>query len=60
MTQPLWTPSAERIQQANITRFLDYVRRECDPHVLSQAALYRWSVEQPEKFWPQVWAFCGI
>ena len=60
MTQPLWTPSAERIQQANITRFLDYVRRECDPHVVSQQALYRWSVEHPEKFWPQVWAFCGV
>ena len=60
MTQPLWTPTAERIQQANITRFLDYVRRECDPHVASQQALYRWSVEHPEKFWPQVWAFCGV
>ncbi len=60
MTQPLWTPSPERIQQANITRFLDYVRRECDPHVASQQALYQWSVEYPEKFWPQLWAFCGI
>ncbi|HEX7965552.1 MAG TPA: acetoacetate--CoA ligase [Gammaproteobacteria bacterium] len=60
MSQPLWTPSPERIRQANITRFLDHVRRECDPHVTSQAGLYRWSVEHPEKFWPQVWAFCGI
>ncbi|HEX2668626.1 MAG TPA: acetoacetate--CoA ligase [Gammaproteobacteria bacterium] len=60
MSEPLWTPSPDRIRDANITRFLDYVRRECDPHVTSQAGLYRWSVEQPEKFWPQVWAFCGI
>ena len=60
MSKPLWTPSPERIQQANISRFLEYVARECDPHVMSQQALYRWSVEYPEKFWPQVWAFCGI
>ena len=60
MTQPLWTPSPERIRQANITRFLDHVRRECDPHLASQQALYQWSVDHPEKFWPQVWAFCGV
>jgi acetoacetyl-CoA synthetase len=60
MTEPLWTPSPERIRQSNISRFLDYIRRECDPHVASQKALYEWSVAYPEKFWPQVWAFCGI
>ncbi|HEV7164137.1 MAG TPA: acetoacetate--CoA ligase [Gammaproteobacteria bacterium] len=60
MTQPLWTPGPARIQQANISRFLDYVRRECDPHVMDQRTLYQWSVEYPDKFWPQVWAFCGI
>ncbi|HEV2211919.1 MAG TPA: acetoacetate--CoA ligase, partial [Gammaproteobacteria bacterium] len=60
MSQPLWVPDPTRISQANISRFLDYVRRECDPHVASQQALYQWSVEYPEKFWPQVWAFCGI
>ena len=60
MTQPLWTPDPERSQQANITRFLEYVQRECDPHVMNQHALYRWSVADPEQFWSHVWAFCGI
>ncbi len=23
-------------------------------------ALYRWSVEHPEEFWPRLWRFCGI
>ncbi|HEU4473489.1 MAG TPA: acetoacetate--CoA ligase, partial [Gemmatimonadales bacterium] len=23
-------------------------------------ALYRWSVERPESFWPEVWRFCGV
>ncbi|HSC48420.1 MAG TPA: acetoacetate--CoA ligase [Gammaproteobacteria bacterium] len=60
MTQPLWTPDPERSQQANITRFLEYIQRECDPHVMNQHALYRWSVAEPEQFWSHVWAFCGI
>jgi acetoacetyl-CoA synthetase len=24
------------------------------------AALHRWSVEQPERFWPLVWSFCEV
>ncbi|MGB9429964.1 MAG: acetoacetate--CoA ligase [Gammaproteobacteria bacterium] len=60
MTQPLWTPSQGVIERANMTRFLEHVQRQCDPHVQSYAALYRWSIEHPERFWPQVWAFCGV
>jgi len=60
MSEPLWKPSPERIREANITRFLEYVRRECDPHVASQQDLYAWSIAQPEKFWAQLWAFCGV
>src|SRR6185312_6732286 len=60
MSEPLWTPSPARIREANITRFLEHIRAEVAPDVTSQQALYRWSIEHPEKFWPQVWAFCGI
>ena len=60
MTQPLWTPSESVIRQANMRRFLEQVRVQCDADVQSYAALYRWSIAHPERFWPQVWAFCGI
>ena len=60
MTEPLWTPSPDRIRAANITRFPEHIRRDCAPAVTTQQGLYRWSVEHPEKFWPQVWAYCGI
>ncbi|HWP94555.1 MAG TPA: acetoacetate--CoA ligase [Gammaproteobacteria bacterium] len=56
----LWRPSPERVARANLTRFMDFVRGEYEPELASWPALYRWSVEQPEKFWPAVWAFCGI
>jgi len=49
---PLWTPSPQRVARANLSRFLA-------GHA-NYAALYRWSIEQPEEFWPAVWRFCGV
>jgi acetoacetyl-CoA synthetase len=60
MTEPLWRPSQETIAQANITHFAEHVRQEYKGNVDTYAALYQWSVERPEVFWPAVWAFCGI
>ena len=60
MTQPLWTPSKQVIEHANLTRFLEQVRHQCGPGVKDYPELYRWSVEHPQRFWPQVWAFCDI
>ncbi len=59
MTQPLWTPSKQVIEHANMTKFLEKVRRRTSG-VGDYPALYRWSVEHPQRFWPQVWAFCNI
>ena len=52
--QPLWAPSARRIQQANLTRFMGEVG------IPEWDDLYRWSIDEREHFWPAVWRFCGI
>ena len=60
---PLWTPDAERIKRANITRFLEQVRRRqpADAAAVTDfPTLYRWSIERPEAFWPAVWEFCSV
>jgi acetoacetyl-CoA synthetase len=57
--EPLWTPSAERIAAANMTRFLAAVGGEV-PSVVDYPALWRWSVEAPADFWGRVWDFCGV
>jgi acetoacetyl-CoA synthetase len=57
---PVWQPSEERIAETNMARFTDHVRSEYAANIQNYAGLYRWSVEHPEKFWPAVWAFCGI
>ncbi len=51
----LWQPSAERIAAANLTAFATRAGQPAD-----YAALHRWSIEQPEAFWSQVWDFCEV
>ncbi|MDQ2070400.1 acetoacetate--CoA ligase [Natronospira bacteriovora] len=57
---PVWVPSEDRIAETNMARFMDHVRQEYSANVTNYSGLYRWSVENPERFWPAIWAFCGI
>jgi acetoacetyl-CoA synthetase len=60
---PLWTPPPERIARANLTAFIQHIK-ERQPAgagaVRDYPSLYRWSVERPDAFWPEVWRFCGV
>jgi acetoacetyl-CoA synthetase len=60
---PLWTPSAEDIASANVTRFVaGSVRPLGGPAagVRTSADLYRWSVAEPASFWAALWWFAGV
>jgi len=57
MTEPLWQPSAERRSRANLSRFIQLVNQQLDPHVHDWDTLYRWSVENPSDFWKAMWEF---
>ena len=60
---PIWTPSPADVARANVTRFM---RDAIQPLgggaslVTDSQALYAWSIEHPEQFWPEVWRFCGV
>ncbi|HVX41124.1 MAG TPA: AMP-binding protein, partial [Gemmatimonadaceae bacterium] len=58
----LWTPSAEQIARANLTRFIARVRAigERTAGVTDFESLYAWSVRDLELFWTEVWRFCGV
>ena len=59
--RPLWEPGQDRIDRANLSRFLRFVREDCrEPLVHTWDDLYGWSVREPERFWLAVWDFCGI
>ncbi len=60
MSDLLWTPNAERIAAANLTRFQRQVEERHQLSFADFAALHRWSVESPELFWRDLWDFCGV
>jgi acetoacetyl-CoA synthetase len=58
--QPLWTPNPERIAAANMTRFIEHVNRKQGLQLSDYPSLYRWSIDEKECFWSEIWDFCGI
>ncbi|MCR9221571.1 MAG: acetoacetate--CoA ligase [Alphaproteobacteria bacterium] len=60
MTEPLWTPSEERVATANLTRFIAEVNAAHGLSLSGYGDLWRWSVENLEDFWTDFWDFAGI
>jgi acetoacetyl-CoA synthetase len=61
--QPLWAPSPERLARTNLVRFAAFAGMDSVSQGAASfdyAALHRWSIASPEKFWPAVWTFCGV
>src|SRR5215216_401797 len=54
MSPALWTPSAERVAQTELARFMREVGKS------SYEELHAWSVAQPPEFWNKLWDFCGV
>jgi acetoacetyl-CoA synthetase len=57
---PLWVPSASRIKNANMTRFIQFVNRKYNRHFKNYDDLYQWSVGRIPDFWAAIWDFAGI
>jgi len=60
MKKPLWEPSEERKQQANITRFISLVNEKYGLAIKTYPELWKWSVERIPDFWATMWEFGGI
>jgi acetoacetyl-CoA synthetase len=56
----LWRPSARRIAQSNLARFIKRVNRQWKAGITDSTELYDWSVREPQQFWMSVWDFCGV
>jgi acetoacetyl-CoA synthetase len=55
MNDPLWVPSDQRVAAANVTAFRRAVAARWSVVVPDTAALYGWSVAEPERFWLTLW-----
>lgn len=60
MTEPLWTPSAERIATTRMDAFRRFVNQRHSLQLADYPALHTWSVEQREAFWQAIVEFFEI
>jgi len=58
--RPIWQPSPQRVESANLTRFIRAVEDEWQLRLGDYPRLYRWSIEEPEQFWKSLWSFVGV
>ncbi|WP_199479005.1 acetoacetate--CoA ligase [Vibrio harveyi] len=55
----VWQPTEERIEQANITQFIEHINRQ-GVELKNYSDLHQWSLEHNEHFWKEVWQFCDL
>jgi acetoacetyl-CoA synthetase len=60
MVGPLWTPSPQRVADANITAFTRRVEARHRVSLPDYDALWRWSIDHPDAFWREVWEDAGV
>ncbi len=61
----LWKPSARRVAESNISRFIQFANRRAkanidDGNLTGSSQLYTWSIREPESFWNAVWDFAEV
>jgi len=57
---PLWTPTSEWCERAEMTRFMRWAGERRGHPFADYAELWRSSVEEVEEFWAGIWEFCGV
>ncbi|WP_102785088.1 acetoacetate--CoA ligase [Thalassospira sp. GB04J01] len=60
MSDLLWQPAKDRIENANVTRFRRWVNDKHGLNLQSFTALYDWSVDDIEAFWPAIIEYTGL
>ncbi|MCL6638163.1 MAG: acetoacetate--CoA ligase [Firmicutes bacterium] len=60
MKKLLWEPSEERIENANMTRFIQFVNKKRNKNFKSYGELYDWSISSIPDFWADMWEFGEI
>ena len=58
--EPIWSPSEQAIEHAQITQFARHVVRKYKLELNTYPQFYQWTVNNPEEFWSEVWDWCGV
>jgi acetoacetyl-CoA synthetase len=57
---PLWVPSAEMRQKANLTAYMKWLERNLNLSFHQYDELWKWSVNRPDDFWKSVWQYFDV
>ncbi len=57
--QPIFQPNTEQVADTRMADFMRYAGNRLDRDLSDYDALWQWSVDEPERFWPLIWDFCG-
>lgn len=60
MTDPIWSPSAEKIQQSQLTAFMSQVNKNYGLQISDYQSLHQWSIAHLEEFWIELVKFTGV
>jgi acetoacetyl-CoA synthetase len=58
--EPMWAPSPERIERANMTRYLRWLRDRRGLRFATYDEVWRWSVDDLDGFWSSMWEFFEV
>jgi acetoacetyl-CoA synthetase len=56
----LWQPSERAIEEAQVTQFARQLIRKHRLELNSYPEFHRWTVENAEVFWSELWDWCGV
>lgn len=56
----LWRPSEEMVENAEITKFMSWIKREKNIICKTYEELWEWSVTDLERFWESIWEYFQI
>jgi acetoacetyl-CoA synthetase len=56
----LWEPSEEFKENANISRFMEWLKREKGLSFSDYGELWEWSVSEVEEFWASIWEYFNV
>ncbi|MFZ2178326.1 MAG: acetoacetate--CoA ligase [Rhodococcus sp. (in: high G+C Gram-positive bacteria)] len=56
----LWTPSPDRIANSRMARYRQWLADTHGVHTTDFASLWRWSVDQPDRFWISIWEYFDV
>ncbi|GAA6135229.1 acetoacetate--CoA ligase [Oceaniserpentilla sp. 4NH20-0058] len=59
MVSPIWSPSAARISESNMTAFAQYIAED-GHNVSSYQSLHDFSIRLPQLFWKYVWNYASF